>query len=201
MRFLRLHTSLARRSDEELMELVGSRSHAALDELYGRYATRLVAYFVRMLDGDEALAQDFLQDLFLKIIERPELFDTRRSFRTWVYSVAHNMCRNEFRRRRVRLHDDADADTFASDNPAHDLRFDLERFASRLDAELATLGVELRTTFLLRYQEELSIKEIAAVVDAPEGTVKSRLFNTARRLARRLGEYAPEIGVNDERYV
>jgi RNA polymerase sigma-70 factor, ECF subfamily len=191
MGFPGLHISLAKRSDEELMELVGRGGHAALDELYARYGARLLAYFARMLDRDDALAQDFLQDLFLKIIERPELFDAARSFRTWLYSIAHNMCRNEYRRRGVRLHEPADADTFAADGALHDVAVDMAQFARVLDSELALLDAEQRTTFLLRHQEELSIREIATIVEVPEGTVKSRLFNTTRRLARRLDAYRP----------
>lgn len=198
MRFPGLSRSLATRRDEELMELVGDGRHAALDELYARYASRLLAYFHRMLDRDEALAQDFLHDLFLKIIERPEHFDARRSFRTWLYSVAHNMCRNEYRRRGVRLHEAADADTFAADAVSHDVAADLSQFARVLDAELESLDPEQRTTFLLRYQEDLSIREIASIVGAPEGTVKSRLFNTTRRLARQLEAWRPGIDSSHE---
>src|SRR5687768_6091898 len=101
MRIGRWNISSGTKSDEELMALVERGSHASLDELYARYSGRLLAYFTRMLDRDEALAQDFLHDLFLKIKERPELVDTRRGFRTWMYSVAHNMCKNEYRRRQV----------------------------------------------------------------------------------------------------
>lgn len=191
MRFPGPSRSLQTRRDEELMELVGDGRHAALDELYARYASRLLAYFRRMLDRDEALAQDFLHDLFLKLIERPELFDARRSFRTWLYSVAHNMCRNEYRRRGVRLHEPADVDAFAADAMAHDVAADLSQFARVLDAELASLDADQRTTFLLRYQEDLAIREIATIVEAPEGTVKSRLFNTTRRLAARLEAWRP----------
>jgi RNA polymerase sigma-70 factor (ECF subfamily) len=201
MRIHRRNRSLDGRTDEELMELVARGSHAALDELYGRYAVRLLAYFERMLDRDGALAQDFLHDLFLKIIERPELFDARRTFRTWLYSSAHNMCKNEYRRRRVRQHEPHDADALASAAAPHDETLDRSRFAAVLDAELALLDAEQRTTFLLRHREELSIREIAAVIDVPEGTVKSRLFTITRRLARALGEYGPDTEISHERYV
>lgn len=200
MRIPGFHMRVDERTDEELMALVERGRHAALDALYARYASRLLAYFARMLDRDDALAQDFLQDLFVKIIERPGLFDARRPFRTWIYSVAHNMCKNEYRRRDVRRHESIDDHDVAAEHHAHDERIDREQFARILDEELRTLDADLRTTFLLRHQEELSIREIAAIVDVPEGTVKSRLFNTARRLSRRLGAYHPDREINDERY-
>jgi hypothetical protein len=89
-------------SDEKLMGLLGRGDIAAFDELYDRYGGRLLRYFHRMLGRDEEKAQDFLQDIFLRIVERPELFSLDRRFSTWIFSVAHNMCKNEYRRAMVR---------------------------------------------------------------------------------------------------
>jgi len=75
---------------------------AAFDELYARYQKRLLYYFYRMLGNSNEKAGDFLQDIFMKIIERPNHFDASRRFRTWLFSVAHNMCKNEYRRLSIR---------------------------------------------------------------------------------------------------
>ncbi|MBC8145291.1 MAG: sigma-70 family RNA polymerase sigma factor [bacterium] len=198
MLFQRSHTSLRQTGDEKLMELLNRGDHAALDELYSRYSTRLLAYFDRMLDRDTALAQDFLHDLFLKIIERPSMFDTSRSFPTWMYSIAHNMCKNEFRRRQVRLHQSFEDDEHAAEHVDYAKLVDHADFARVLDDELSRLAADMRTTFLLRYQDELSVREIALIVDVPEGTVKSRLFNIAQRLSRRLAVYRPGTGINTD---
>ena len=55
---------------------------AAFEELYARYSGKLLSYFKRMLWSDKELAEDCLHKLFLKIIEKPELFDTSRNFKT-----------------------------------------------------------------------------------------------------------------------
>ncbi len=84
------------------MVALNTQDTAAFDELYERYSTRLLHYFYRMLGKETEKAQDFLQDLLLKIVEKPHLFDTRQRFSTWVYTIASNMCKNEYRRLQVR---------------------------------------------------------------------------------------------------
>src|ERR1700761_6110957 len=88
-------------SDEELMLYLGSGEVEAFDTLYLRYSKRLMVYFTRMLNFDKALAEDALQDLFLKIAEAPEKFDRSRSFKTWIFSVASNRCKNYYRHQGV----------------------------------------------------------------------------------------------------
>src|SRR4051812_29743498 len=89
-------------NDEDLMHAVCSGSTLAFEELYRRYARRLLGYFVRMLKFDHAVAEDALQDLFMKIAERPEQFDRSRSFKTWVFSLASNSCKNHYRHAAVK---------------------------------------------------------------------------------------------------
>lgn len=182
--------NLAQSSDEELMQLVGRGNSPAFDELYARYSRRLLWYFTKMLGGDEERAQDCLQDVFLKIVERPELFKTDRNFSTWIFSIAHNMCKNEFRRRENALAEIAETDDFAADENM-EIVLEREEFRTLLLKELDELDDELRTTFLLRYMENFSIREISNVLQCPEGTVKSRLFNTAKKLAQRLKMFDP----------
>src|ERR1051325_5246968 len=88
-------------SDEELMLHVCNSEVLAFDELYHRYGKRLLAYFTRMMNFDKNLAEDALQDLFLKIAERPERFDGSRSFKTWIFSLASNSCKNFYRHQKV----------------------------------------------------------------------------------------------------
>jgi len=84
------------------MQRVHEGNEHALEEIYHRYASLLLKYFHRMLWREEEKAQDFLHDLFLKIIEQPHRFKTEAKFSTWIYSVANNMCKNEYRKRDFR---------------------------------------------------------------------------------------------------
>ncbi len=179
------------RSDEELMGLVGRGEIPAFDELYGRYSKRLLYYFHKMLGQDQERAQDFLHDLFLKVVERPELFSLDRKFSTWVFSIAHNMCKNEYRRLQSRRTVDLEIDELPIDAESVLESIHREDFLRMLTLELDTLDEEQRTTFLLRYREGLSLREISEIVGCPEGTVKSRLYYTVRKLGQRLQRFNP----------
>jgi RNA polymerase sigma-70 factor (ECF subfamily) len=101
------------------------------------------------------------------------------------------MCKNEYRRLGLRMQVETELDEIADGAENILERIDRESFARALSKELDRFAPELRAAFLLRYHEHLSLQEIAEVLDCPVGTVKSRLFNTARKLAGRLGEYHP----------
>jgi len=176
---------LARLPDEELMRKIHQGSEAAFTELYTRYGTSLLRYFTRMLWGNRAMAEDFLHDLFLKIIHNPQQFDVNRKFSTWAYSVAHNMCKNEYRKKQNQRLDGVEI----KHSQDLDRELDLLSAHEKLTMLLETLEEDDKTIFLLRYEEELSITQISQVVFRPEGTVKSRLFYLRKQLAVELNEF------------
>lgn len=185
-------TDLTGLSDERLMELVVRGDERAFATLYDRYRRRLLTYFHRMLWQDRERAQDFLQELFTKIAQRPASYDASRPFSTWLYSVANNMCKNEYRREEVRR--SARPHLRAQDDRVegvHGDGVDRARFAQRLELELEKLDPDHKATFVMRYHEDMAIKEIAAVFGCSEGTVKSRLFYTLKKLAERMKEFDP----------
>lgn len=171
-------------SDEVLMARITSGNAQAFNTLYTRYSQRMHAFFSRMLGFNSEKADDFLQELFMKIIEKPEAFDCSRKFSTWLYTVAGNMCKNEYRR--MERHPQTNQ---IPEEPGEDSipdRIDFALFRTELQEALARLSPEHRECFVLRYQEELSTKEISEIMDCPEGTVRSRLFYALRRLADQL---------------
>jgi len=163
--------------------------------LYHRYAKPMLYFFYQRLYQDEQKAQDLLQDLFLKIVERPEQFNRDKKFKTWLYTIAANMCKNEYRKDAVRgvkinyvhLNDMPEIETvFLPD------RFDKALFAATLTTELNKLNESQRDVFLLRYQEECSINEISEILGCAEGTVRSRLFYCIKKLAVSLRAFNPQ---------
>lgn len=178
-------TNYRKLSDEKLAATIMNGNSAAFNELYDRYNARILYYFYRMLGNDKELAQDFLQELFFKVIDKPQQFDVERKFSTWIFSIAHNMCKNEYRSRQVRniMEKGVDADSFP----------DIEETAdySSLQTEdifgcLNEFDEIHRTAFLLKYREGLSIHEISAVLGLPVGTIKSRLFYTRKKIQEKL---------------
>ncbi len=182
------------KTDEELMSLLVKNEQPAFDELYKRYSKPLLNFFFRMLNGEREKAEDFLHDLFLKIIEKPENFDHSRRFNTWFYTLATNMVRNEYRNLQVRnehrqfLGDRQDEEAVES----NELAIDKKQFELRLLVEIDKLDAETKTLFNLRFVEEMSVKEIAGMMECPEGTVKSRLHYLTKQLAKRLSIFKHE---------
>ncbi|HEY5747800.1 MAG TPA: sigma-70 family RNA polymerase sigma factor [Chryseolinea sp.] len=180
-----------KRTDEELMLQVQRGDDRALTALYERYGTRLLRYFYRMLWKDRERAQDFLHDLFVKVIENAARFQPERKFSTWLYSIAHNMCKNEYRKQAFRkAHGPAPSDE-SVENLGYAALQD-QQFKDALDSALEKLEETDKHLFTLRYEAELNLEEIAAILECPEGTVKSRLFYLKKKLAGYLGAYHPE---------
>lgn len=161
-------------------------SEGAFNELYERYAAKLYAYFWRALAQEKEVAEDFTQQLFLKLIEKKTSYDLDRTFSTWLYTLAANMVKNEYRRRGRQ----AKHQTRINFSPGNEedwiARIDDVFWQERLETALAGLAEKHRQVFLLRYQQELSIRDISGIVGCPEGTVKSRLHYAIQYLARQL---------------
>ena len=154
-----------------------------------------MVYFVRMLNSNVALAEDALQDLFVKLVEKPGQFDRSRSFKTWIFSVAHNTCKNYYRHQNVVKES---SEFLQNEDPLQQENF--YRVAARVDAALFrqllfemldTLPPLKKECFLLRYQEDHTIAEIAQIQQCAEGSVKSRLHYTLKFLEEKLKMFNP----------
>jgi RNA polymerase sigma-70 factor (ECF subfamily) len=183
-------------SDEELMLHLCKGEVLAFDEIYYRYSKQLLGYFIRMLNFDKGLAEDALQDLFMKIAEDPEKFDASRSFKTWIFSVASNSCKNFYRHQKV-VNDSKEELNYLGEKANTDeflkaaSRMDALEFRRILNEALDELTPEKKEAFLLKYQEDKSIADIAFIQNCPEGSVKSRLHYTLKILEDKLKIFNP----------
>ena len=183
-------------SDEELMAYLSKGDKNGFDELYKRYAKAMLLYFKRMLWNDTEKAEDFVHDLFAKIIQKPDSFDRERSFKTWFYSVANNMCKNEYKKQEIRKNTSYSIETtyHVKDENRNVLNEVQDAFfGEAFETSLKNLEQKHSEVFRLRHFEGLSIKEIADVLGANEGTIKSRLFYATKYLAEQLKEFNPLI--------
>ena len=190
MKFFR--KNYTEKTDEELMSLLTRREHPAFDELYARYSKPMLNFFFRMLNFDREKAEDMLHDLFLKIIEKLQLFDQSKSFSTWLYTVAANMLKNEYRSRQTREEYKCSQVLMQKKSVAANEQVDARLFRQLLDTELDKLDLELKTMFTMRFMEDMTLRQIAEVFDCPEGTVKSRLFYMTKNLSAKLAAFKPE---------
>ncbi len=182
-------------SDEALMRLIVQGDDKAFNVLYQRYSPKMYHYFYRMLYQNTNKAEDFTQELFIKIIEKATLFDPDKKFFSWIYTIASNMCKNEYRYQSKRKHLQHQAEDFTFEDYGEwsTDNIDPQIFQECLQEELNELSEAHRMAFVLRYQEDLSIKEISQILDCPEGTVKSRIFYTIKKLSAKLKIFDPKL--------
>jgi len=169
------------------MKLMSKGDRKAFMVLYDRYYEKMRAFFKRMLWGDEELARDFTQTLFLKLIAKPEYFDPSRSFATWIYALARNMVKNEYRHRSrnpspIPIENTLEEGSYEAETG----RPDQTDYNQQINVALKYLNEKQRICFVLRYYEQLSIQEISTITDTPEGTVKSRLFHAIQIMAKKV---------------
>ena len=168
------------KTDEELMVLVKRKNHQAFSILYQRYADRLNAFFFRMLWSDREMSEDYVHDLFSKVINKPELYDESYKVKPWLFQIATNMCKNAYRKRAFEVafrgqHTVEEGYQARSEEKVNEVIL-----TDQVHQLLDKMEEERKMLFLLRYQQELPIETIAAMMELSEGTVKSRLFYTRR---------------------
>jgi len=185
---------IKKRSDEDLVPLIADGCTEAFNEFYGRYSQRLLLYFHRML-GDENRAQDFLQDISITLIHKSHTFRREGKFSTWIFTIASNMCKNEFRKtKRISHQDHETLDQHVSTESGISEQVEQNQLLEQIQHVLSQMTSDKKEAFLLRFQEGLSLKEISEIVRCPVGTVKSRLFHTTRELSEKLSAYREKDG-------
>lgn len=179
-------------TDEDLMRAFTEGERVAFEQIYARYERFMVNFFYKKLWSDRIKAEDFTHDLFTKIIDKPESFDLERNFKTWLFSVANNMCKNEYKKQEVRKNTGYDIPEGVE---AHDEAIlpdravDQSNFNEQLKVELEKLNDKHREVFMLRHFEGLSLVEIAETLEINAGTVKSRLHHATKTLAEKLAVF------------
>jgi RNA polymerase sigma factor (sigma-70 family) len=176
-------------NDEDLMRFFIKGDKKAFEQIYVRYESFVVNFFYRRLWNDSEKAEDFAHDLFTKIIDKPDSFDPSRTFKTWLFSVANNMCKNEYKKQEVRKptgYDLPEGMDSKDENPLQDVEIDKSNFNEALKKELDKLNDKHREVFMLRHFEGLSLNEIGEALEINTGTVKSRLHLATKTLADKL---------------
>lgn len=187
-------------TDEELMRAVQAGDEAAFPLLYRRYERRLLAFLVPYV-GDLALAEDLLQETFLRVFRQRASYEPRGAFRTWLFAIARNLALDQLRRRRSLRRSTSPLgegspvgeDPERLPDPAPDPLGVLagREAATALRAALLELPEEDRAVILLSRLEGLRYREIAEILGSTEGAVKVRAHRSLLALRRRLHRESP----------
>lgn len=189
--------SLTSLSDSDLMRLVGRRDESALVELYRRYGRRVYP-LIRRVVGNDGMADEVVQDVFVRLWTRPEQYRPEAGhLAAWLMTVARNLALDALRRNR-RWRDQADVDDHAYRLHTAAPEGGLEAVLAVRDC-LGSLPDDQRRAVELAYFEGLSHAELARRLGEPLGTVKSRLRLAFDKLRTSLGAARGMDGVADER--
>src|SRR5438477_675348 len=159
-------------SDHDLMARTAQGDGRAFRMLAQRHAGRALSLARRML-GNEALAEEIVQDALLRVWTNAPRWRPQAAFRTWLYRVVVNLCLNA-RRRAPDLPLDAAADV-ADVAPRADAQLEARERDQRLAAAIDALPARQRAAIVLTYQEGLGNAEVAAALDTSISSVETLL--------------------------
>jgi RNA polymerase sigma-70 factor, ECF subfamily len=165
----------------EIAQGLRRRDPDLLDRLIEQYQHRLLRYLMS-LTRNRATAEDLFQETWIRVLERGHQYDGKHEFSTWLFSVSRHLAIDFFRRKQPAsldaLLEDEDKPMAppASEDPSAFEILTRQELGERIAAGLDRVASEYREALVLRFQEGLSLDEIAAVTGAPLGTVKSRVY-------------------------
>jgi RNA polymerase sigma-70 factor (ECF subfamily) len=160
------------------------RDATALACVVGRYQHRLYRY-LRRLVREAAAADDLFQQTWLNVVRQLDRYDSRRSFDTWLFAIAHNAAMDLLRRKAGESLEESEYQLAAAEPDALSAAMASERTAI-LAWEMAGLSAPYREVLTLRFEEGMKLEEIAEVTRAPLSTVKSRVQRALETLREKM---------------
>jgi RNA polymerase sigma-70 factor, ECF subfamily len=173
--------------DAQLLRRIGQGDESAMAAFYREHG-RVVFAQVLLVAGEHVLAEEIVQDTMLAVWRGASSFRGESSVRSWVIAIARRQTRDRLRGRRLRVVDDA----FLADQPGSGpgpevMALDRAELAEVMGA-IRELAPRHREVLGLVFSSGLSLPEVAAVLEIPVGTVKSRLTTARTALSRKLNE-------------
>jgi RNA polymerase sigma-70 factor (ECF subfamily) len=181
-------------SDLDLVRRAQQNERGAFDLLVLKYQHKVIKLVARLL-RDPTEAEDVAQEAFVKAYRALGSFRGDSAFYTWLYRIAVNTARNSIASRQRRPLDyEAELSESEQNNVAARLKHDdtpeatvlSEEIRQTVNSAIEQLPEDLRTAIVLREIEGLSYEEIAAAMDCPVGTVRSRIFRAREAIDRAL---------------
>ncbi len=190
-----------RNEEQMLVELAAAGDRGAADRLIRAHQASLFAYMLR-ISGRPDVAEDIVQDAFVRVLTNLDRFDSRFRFSTWLFTIARRLYVNACQKHKP-VYDSEVVGAFRGngDEPfAPTIAFETTGHArDAIGAALLELTAEQREIIVLFHQQEWSISLIADFLKMPEGTVKSHLHRGRRRM-RKYFEENQVVGIDLTQY-
>jgi RNA polymerase sigma-70 factor (ECF subfamily) len=180
-------------NDRDLVRKILSGDVVAFEQLMDAYETRVYRLALRFT-GNTADAEDVTLEIFHAIYRSIGKFRGSSSLGTWIYRVAMNHCLEFRRKRRLEVVPYDEELSVVSSNWRHDpeVAAQKQQLSQQVEAAINSLSPLHRDVIVLHELQGLTYQEVAATLNVPVGTVKSRLSNAFRRLREQLGGYVYE---------
>jgi len=171
-------------TDSELIALyLEEQQPVYFTKLYRRYASKVFAKCISML-ADEGMAQDATQDIFVKIVLNLSKFSEQSSFSTWIYSITYNYCIDLIRKKKkmpLIFTEDMGKMNKTEDQDIPDSVL-LEMKQERLEKVLDLIPPGDRAILLMKYTDDMSIRDIGTVLGKTESAIKMQLMRAKQKV-------------------
>ncbi len=164
-------------TDEEILTLyLEKQSDTYFQMLHSRYINKVYSKAISLLK-DEAMAEDAVQEIFLKIFLNLSKFTFRSKFSTWVYSITYNYCidllRKQKKHKKLFASDNDDLSNVKEEEVEDKALLEIE--FNKLGEVLDNIPVEDKTVLLMKYKDDMGIRDISKIVGKSESAIKMKI--------------------------
>ncbi len=159
---------------------------------YDQYKHKIFSYLYYRSGRNKAVAEDLTADVFLKALKKFDSYNPERSFQAWIFAIAHNHLIDHFRKDRTTVNLD-DVENIVESSS--DAKSSLSRRVATEEVEqlLQALSDEEKEILLMRYHQELAMKDIADTVGRPEPTVRVIVHRAIEKMRKQYAVMNPLI--------
>ena len=193
--------SQSRFSDEDLMLRYRNGDEDAFEMIYRKYEKPVFSFIYRILMS-AADAEDICQETFLRLVKEKMKYQASGNFKTWIFRIALNLCRDRLRRKKFRSHRSIDAPSLSQNGTKNEIENALSDPAPNqidcmeknemkvlIQKAFAKLPEKQRTVVILKEYQALKFSEIAEIMKSPVGTIKSLNHRGRQKLKKILAKY------------
>lgn len=173
------------KQDDALLARISAGDRDAMDALYERHCSSLVAY-LRLFTSDQSHIEELVQDTMVAAWKGADRFAGRSSVRSWLFAIARRRAIDTLRRRDWRTVGDEVLASLPDPSPGPEVWALAQASQAQLIATIERLSPIHREILVLIFVSQLSYSEVAKILDIPLGTVKSRLNNARKALRAHL---------------
>lgn len=196
--FSRVPVTAEKWTDEELMSRFQQGDQEGFEQLYRKHKSSVYSFLARQFTSPEN-ANELTQEVFFKVVKSAQTYRHGSKFTTWLFSIARNLAIDSTRKAKHRKHTSLDQtrgddrtllEKLPAAEPTPDRRAAARSLQKDLTEAIDKMPDDQREVFLLREYHGISFPEIAVIVNAKEGTVKSRMRYALQFLKNELAPWS-----------